>query len=91
LTQFNCYRGDVDNIAITEDGSFFVTDTLGRNWICHEVPTLGDPTEAAFQDAFDMMAVQQNAHKAGVSLEGTQFIRVDCSRSDLSARLSNKS
>lgn len=91
MPQYHCYRGDVDNIAITESGSFLATDSLGRTWVCHEVETLSDPTQAAFQAAFGAAIAQHASSKTGNSTAGTDVIFIDCDLPNLAAHLSKAS
>ncbi len=90
MPMFRCYRGDVDNVALTEDGSFFVTDAKERTWICHEQPEEKDSTLSAFQAALGMMAAQQQAHKSGNSSEGTKLHVCTCEIGDLPSELSGQ-
>lgn len=83
MPTFRCYRGDVDNVAVTEPDSFSVLDGRNRQWICHPAPAF-DPTGVTeFEAAFAMMAAQQRAAKQGLAKGGTQIHMVDCSRDQL--------
>ena len=88
MPTFNCYRGDVDNTAITEDGSFIVKDLNGANWICS--PVEDDPTGmAGFESALRMLSAQKTAHQAGVSGSGTELRCLNCNIEELPSQLAS--
>lgn len=85
---YQCYRGDVDNLPLTETNVFFLTDDQGRRWVCREtgLPDLSqvDP----IQYALEITPVQQLSHKAGHSRTGSAVVLMDCeNREQLRAEL----
>ena len=85
---FYCFSGDVSNIAISESESFGLTDSRGRNWICHPVDDFDPTGETENAIALQILSAQQKAKQHGLSREGTKFHGIRCERGELVARIS---
>ncbi len=60
---YACYSGDVDNLPLANQECFFVTDSSGRKWVCHETDESAMTNEGGFGAAFGMMSAQQKSAK----------------------------
>jgi hypothetical protein len=73
---YACFRGDCDNLALTEAECFAVRDSQERNWLCFQTTAkdlLGP--EALI---FPTVVAQQKLSKLGLAVEGTKCSMHDC-------------
>jgi hypothetical protein len=86
MPKYVCLLGDVQEVNLSEPGSFVVADAKGRNWYCREVSEQEFNTNFP-ASIFEMMRTQQQAHEQGFSSEGTRRNNIECERNELPARL----
>jgi hypothetical protein len=86
---YACFRGDCDNMALTEDNCFAVQDFQSRNWLCFE--TTANNLLAPETLIFQTVKAQQLLKRLGQASEGTQCSMHDCQDIDeLKQALTNK-
>jgi hypothetical protein len=77
---YACMRGDCNNLALSEDNCFALSDARGRDWLCFEtaLKNLDDSGPLIIET----LVAQRKLSLLGQAAEGTQISMHDCQDMD---------